>query len=98
MFLSYQISWMKNSKSNFRPPQRRKNEEDKTTNKSTGNIFVARFSFGVLASHIFVIYFVISLVTKSNNLSKHSGVILNFTLFLLFQTGFRKENIHLMPK
>ena len=82
--LIHQISWMKNIKSNFKSPQRRKIEENKTTNESTWNIFVARFSFGVLASLIFVIYFVISSFTKTNNLSKHSGVILNFILFLLF--------------
>ena len=39
---------MKNIKSNFKSPQRRKIEENKTTNESTLNIFVARFSFGVL--------------------------------------------------
>ena len=82
--LIHQISWMKNIKSNFKSPQRRKIEENKTTNESTWNIFVARFSFGVLASLIFVIYFVISSFTKTNNLSKHSWVILNFVLFLLF--------------
>ena len=52
--LIHQISWMKNIKSNFKSPQRRKIEENKTTNESTWNIFVARFSFGVLASLIFV--------------------------------------------
>ena len=82
--LIHQISWMKNIKSNFKSPQRRKIEENKTTNESTWNIFVARFSFGVLASLIFVIYFVISSFTKTNNLLKHSGVILDFILFLLF--------------
>ena len=49
---------MKN-KSNYKSPQRRKNEENETTNESTQNIFVGRFSFGVLAFVIFVIYFVI---------------------------------------
>ena len=82
--LIHQISWMKNIKSNFKSPQRRKIEENKTTNKSIWNIFEARFSFGVLASLIFIIYFAISSFTKTNNLSKHSGVILNFILFLLF--------------
>ena len=48
-----------NIKSHFKSPQKRKNEENKTANESTGNIFVARFSFGVLPSFIFVIYFVI---------------------------------------
>ena len=81
--LIHQISWMKNIKSIFKSPQRRKNE-NKTTNESTWNIFVARFSFGVLASLIFIIFFVILSFTKTNNLSKHSGVILNFILFLLF--------------
>ena len=57
--LIHQISWMRNIKSNFESPQRRKDEEKKTTNESTWNIFVARFSFGVLSSLIFVIYFVI---------------------------------------
>ena len=57
--LIHQIGWMKNIKSNFESPQRRKNEENKATNESTWNIFVARFSFGVLASLIFIIYFVI---------------------------------------
>ena len=74
---------MKNIKSNFKSLQRRKIEEN-TTNESTGNIFVTRFSFGVLASLIFVIYFVTSSFTKTNNLPKHSWVILNFVLFLLF--------------
>ena len=41
-----------------------------------GNIFAANFSFGVLASHIFVIYFVILSFTSSNSLSKYSGVII----------------------
>ena len=81
--LIHQISWMKNIKSNFKSSQGRKFEKN-TTNESTWNIFVARFSFGVLASLIFIIYFVISLFTKINNLSKHLGVILNFILFLLF--------------
>ena len=80
--LIHQISWMKNIKSNFESIQRRKIEEN-TTNESTWNIFVARFSFGVLASLIFIIYFVISLFTKTNNLSKYLWVILNFVLFLL---------------
>ena len=75
---------MKNIKSNFKSPQRRKIEENKTTNESTSNIFVARFSLSVLASVIFVIYFAISSFTKTNNLSKHSEVILNFILFLFF--------------
>ena len=74
---------MKKIKSNFKSTQRRKIEENKTTNESTLNIFIARFSFGVLASLVFIIYFVI-LLTKANNLRKHSGVILNFILFLLF--------------
>ena len=74
---------MKN-KSNYKSPQRRKNEENETTNESTQKIFVGRFSFGVLASVIFVIYFVISSFTSTSNLSKHSGVILNFVPFLLF--------------
>ena len=78
--LIHQISWMKNIKSNFKSPQRRKIEENKTTNESTWNIFVARFSFGVLASLIFVIYFVISSFTKTKNFFKHSGIILNFIL------------------
>ena len=46
---------MKNIKSVFKSPQRRKNEENKIINESTSNIFVARFSFGMLASLIFVI-------------------------------------------
>ena len=58
---------MKNIKSNFKSPQRRKIEENKTTNESTWNIFVARFSFGVLASLIFVIYFAKSLFTSLTN-------------------------------
>ena len=82
--LIHQISWMKNIKSNFKSPQRRKIEENKTTNESIWNIFIARFSFCVFASLTFIIYFVISLFSKANNLPKHSGVILNFILFLLF--------------
>ena len=82
--LIHQISWMKNIKSNFKSPQRRKIEENKTTNESTWNIFVARFIFGVLASLIVVIYFLISWFAKTNNLSKHLGIILSFILFLLF--------------
>ena len=49
--LFHQIRWMKNIKSNFKSPRRRKNEENETTNESARNIFAARFSFGVLASH-----------------------------------------------
>ena len=85
--LIHQISWMKTIKSNYKSPQRRKIEENTTTNESTWNMFVARFGSGVLASLIFVIYFVTSSFTKTNNLLKHSGVILNilnFILFLLF--------------
>ena len=74
---------MKNVKLNFKSPQRRKIKENETTDESTLNIFVARFSFGELVSLIFVIYFLI-MFTKTNNLSKQSGVILNFILFLLF--------------
>ena len=77
--LIHQISWMKNIKSNFKSPQRRKNEENKTTNESTWNIFVVRFSFGVLASLIFVIFFC-NMVVR-NNLSEHSEVIFNFIHF-----------------
>ena len=94
--LIHQIGWMKNIKSKFNSPQIRKIEEN-TTNESTWNTFVATFSFGVLASLIFVMYFVISLFTKTNNFSKRSWVIPNFILFFLFYTGFRKENIHLIP-
>ena len=71
--LIHQIIWMKNIKSNFKSLRRRKIEEN-PTNESTGNIFVTRFSFGVLATLIFVIYFLISSFTKTNNLSKHSWV------------------------
>ena len=42
------------------------------------NISVGRFSFGVLASLIFVVYFVIFLFTSTNNSMKHSGVISEF--------------------
>ena len=77
--LIHQISWMKNIKSNFRSPQRRKHEENKATNESTWNIFVVRFSFGVLASLIFVIFFC-NMVVR-NNSSKHSEVIFNFIHF-----------------
>ena len=94
--LILQISRMKNIKSSFKSPQRRKHEENKTTNESTWNIFVARFSFGVLASLIFVIYFVTLLFASTHNSSKHSGVFLNFILFLLSEMTFRKENIHLI--
>ena len=81
--LIHQISWMKNIKSNFKSPQRRKTEEN-NTNESTWNNFVAKCSFGVLVSLIFLIHFVISSFTKANNLPKQSWVILNFILFLLF--------------
>ena len=67
--LIHQTSWMKNIKSNFKSLQRRKIEEN-TTNESTWYIFVARFSFGVLASLVFVMYFVILSFTETNNLSK----------------------------
>ena len=80
--LIHQISWLKNIKSNFKSLQRRKNEENRTTNESAWNIFVARFSFDVLASLIFVIYFTISLFTSTNNSLKHSGIILSFVLLL----------------
>ena len=63
--LIHQISWMKNIKSNFKSPQRRKIEENKTTNESTWNIFVARFSFCVLVSLTPVIYFIISSLTSN---------------------------------
>ena len=56
---------MKNIKSNFKSPQRRRIDENKTTKESTSNIFVARFSFDVLVSLIFIIYFVISSFTKT---------------------------------
>ena len=71
--LIHQIHWMKNIK------KRRKNEE-KTTNYSTWNIFVAKFSFGALGSLIFVIYFVISSFTSTKTSSKHSGDILNLII------------------
>ena len=87
---------MKNTKSNFKSLQGRKNEENKNTNESTWSIFVRRFSFGVPSSHRFVIHFVISLFTSTNNSLKHSGVILNFIIFLLLEKAFRKENIHLI--
>ena len=80
----HQISWMKNIKSHFKSSESRKIEENKTTNESTWNIFVARFIFGVLASLIVVIYFLISWFAKINNLSKHLRIILSFILFLLF--------------
>ena len=58
---------MQNIKSNFKSPQRRKNEENRTTNESTLNIFATRFRFGVLASLIFVLYFAKSLFTSLTN-------------------------------
>ena len=94
--LIHQIGCMKNIKSNFKSLQGRKNEENKNTNESTWSIFVRRFSFGVPSSLTFVIYFVISLFTSTNNSLKLSGVILNFIIFLLLETTFRKENIHLI--
>ena len=39
---------------------------------------MARFSFGVLASLIFVIYFIISSFTSTNNSLRYSRFILNF--------------------
>ena len=63
--LIHQISWKKNIKSNFKSPQRRKKWENGTRNESTWNIFVERFSFAVLASLIFVIYFAI--IVHENN-------------------------------
>ena len=51
----------------------RKNEENKTANEWTWNIFEASFSFPVLASRNL---FVISFFTSTDNLPKHSGVIL----------------------
>ena len=62
--LIHQISWMKNIKSNFKSPQRRKNEENKAANESKWNIFVARFSFRVPATFIFVTNFLIWLFTR----------------------------------
>ena len=77
--LIHQIGWMKN-KSNFESPQRRKNEENKATNESTWNIFVARFGFGVLASLIFVIYFVIwSFTITCGNIYGLSSVLYSFS-------------------
>ena len=64
--LIHQITSMKN-KSNFKSSQRRKNEENKTTNESTRNILVARSSFGAFGFLIFVIYFVIWSFVSSNN-------------------------------
>ena len=77
------ITHIFNTQSIFKSQQRKKDEENKTTNESTWIIFVARFSFDVLASLIFVICFVISFAS-TNNLLKHCGIILNFILFLLF--------------
>ena len=68
--LIHQVSWMKKTKSNFKSPQRKKVEENKTTNESTWNIVVARFSFGVLASLIFVILFWNIMVYKNKELVK----------------------------
>ena len=39
----------------------------KTTYESARNIFVAKFRFGVLASLIFVLYFVITSFTSTDN-------------------------------
>ena len=39
--------------------------------------FVASFSLDVIASHTFVIYFVIWSFTSTNNLPEYSGVNLN---------------------
>ena len=78
--LIHQISWMKNIKSNFKSPQRRKNEENKAINESTWNIFVARFSFGVLASLICVIYFVIwSFTIARQNIQMLSLILYSFS-------------------
>ena len=70
---------MKNIKSNFKSPQRRKNEESKTTNESISNIFVAKFSFGVLASLIFATYFVILSFTSPNNIQVLSSILYSFS-------------------
>ena len=56
---------------------RRKNHKNKTTYEWSWNIFAASFSFGVLTSLIFAIYFLILSFTSTNSSSKHSGVILN---------------------
>ena len=49
--LIHQISWMKNIKSNFKSPQRRKNEENKVTNESTWNIFALQQDSVLVSLH-----------------------------------------------
>ena len=49
--LIHQISWMKNIKSNFKSPQRRKNEENKVTNESTRNIFALQQDLVLVSLH-----------------------------------------------
>ena len=49
--LIHQISWMKNIKSNFKSPQRRKNEENKVTNESTWNIFALQQDLVLVSLH-----------------------------------------------
>ena len=73
---------MKNIKSNFKSPQRRKSEGNKTTNESRYS-FVARYSFGVLASLIFVIHFVISLFNYKSFVKTFRGYPQFYTLSLL---------------
>ena len=69
----YKISWMKNKILNQHI--RRKNQEIKLQINKHGIFFPASFSFGVLVSLIFVIYFVMSIFTYTNGKSKHFGVI-----------------------
>ena len=53
-----------------------KNKKNKKINLQNMNEYEISFSFGELTSIIFVSYFAISSLTNTNNLSKHSGVIL----------------------
>ena len=79
--LIHQISRMKNIKSNFKLPQSRNIEENKTINESTWNTFLARYSFSVLASLIFVTYLVISSFTKTTcwNIQGLSSILYSFS-------------------
>ena len=73
--------------------KKKKKEENKTINETIWNIFVARFSFGVHTSLVYIIYFAILLFTSTNNLLKHSGLILNYILFS-FSKWHSERRIH----
>ena len=90
MFSFFKLVWWKAFNQNFKSPYKKKIKKTLTTNEWVWNVSVVSFRFGVLASLIFVVDSATLFFTRTNNLSKHSSVVLAQVFSCEFLQFFKK--------